>query len=170
VYGYRLLPRDPRRAIVAVVGSVALVTAIVLVADCVIFRQTLPAGYVRLFSGPDLMGRIRLFAAKAMLEEVAFRLVVMGAIVAVGGWLDRDRKGVAAPFIFVIAILVAQAVNLGLQLRPPSNVGEDVYDLLRFYLPGVVWGWLCWRHGFISAFAAHPLTHLVLQPLLQATL
>jgi hypothetical protein len=149
---------------------VALVTVVVLVTDCMIFRQTLPADYVQLFSGPDLMGRIRLFAFKAMLEELAFRLVVMAAIVAVGGRLAHDSKGVAAPSIFVIAILVAQAVNLGLQLRPPTSVGEGAYDLLRFYLPGVVWGWLCWRHGFVSAFIAHPLTHLVLQPLLLAAL
>lgn len=170
MYGYRILPREPGRAIVALVCSVALVTVIVLFTDGIVFRRTLPAGYVQLFSGPDLMGRIRLFALKAMLEEVAFRLVVMSAIVAVGGWLAHDSKGDAAPFIFVIAILAAQAANLGLQLRPPTSVGEGGYDVLRFYLPGVVWGWLCWRHGFISAFVAHPLTHLVLQPLLLVSL
>ncbi len=170
MYGYRILPGEPGCAIVALICSVALVSVIVWTTDCVVFRQTLPVGYVRLFSGPDLIGRIRLFAVKAMLEEVAFRLVVMYAIIAVGGRFAHDSKGDAAPFVFVIAILVAQAVNLGLQLRPPTSVGEGGYDVLRFYLAGVVWGWLCRRHGFISAFVAHPLTHLVLQPLLLVSL
>jgi hypothetical protein len=150
--------------------SIALVVALVLATDCILFRQALPLGYVRLFSGPDLSGRIGLFAVKAMLEEVGFRLIVMSAIVAVGGWFVHDDRGDAAPFVFVLAILAAQALNIGLQLHPPTTVGQGAYDSMRFYLPGVAWGWLCWRHGFISAFIAHPLAHLVLQPLLLATL
>jgi hypothetical protein len=89
-----------------------------------------------------------------MLEEVAFRLVVMSAIVAVGGWLARDSKGDAAPFIFVIAILVAQAVNLGLQFRPPTSVGEGAYDILRFYLPSSGAGY---AGGMVSSRRSSPI-------------
>jgi hypothetical protein len=166
MYGYRILPRRPGRAVFALVGWVALVTVVVLITDGIIFRHTLPVSNAHLFSGPDLIGRVGLFTLKAMLDEVAFRLFVMAAIIAVGGWLVHDGYGEAAPFVFVIAILAAQALNLGLQLPPPPTAREAAYDLLHFYFPGVVWGWLCWRHGFVSAFVGHPLTLLALQPLL----
>jgi hypothetical protein len=33
-----------------------------------------------------------------------------------------------------------------------------------------VWGWLYWRHGFVSALLGHGLCHLLLDPALRAAL
>jgi hypothetical protein len=38
------------------------------------------------------------------------------------------------------------------------------YWLARYVAPGVVWAWLYWRHGFVTAEVASVTCHLFLQP------
>lgn len=39
-----------------------------------------------------------------------------------------------------------------------------VYDLLRYVVPGVLWAWLFWRFGFVTAEVASVGCHIFLQP------
>jgi hypothetical protein len=43
---------------------------------------------------------------------------------------------------------------------------DPVYASLRYLAVGSVWGWLYWRHGWVSALIGHGAAHLVLDPLL----
>ncbi len=67
--------------------------------------------------------------------------------------------------MIVGAILVAQFADIG-----GLVVAWPEYAVPRFWLVGTVWGWLYWRHGFVSALAGHGLCHLLLDPVLRAAL
>jgi hypothetical protein len=62
-------------------------------------------------------------------------------------------------------IILSQLANVF-----PLLLDTPVYSLLRFWLVGSVWGWLYFRHGWLTAAVAHPLTHPVMDPLLRLTL
>lgn len=167
--GLRLRPTNFRAAFLAALACIALVTGYILLLDGVLFRGHLPPAYVSFFGGPDLPLRIVAMAVKAVGEEVAFRLILMTGIVSIGGLIWRkDWK--THPAVFVVAILLVQMADVLPQTPTPATATAFTYDVLRFYLPGLVWGWLYWRHGFLAGLIAHPLTHVVLQPLLLVAL
>jgi hypothetical protein len=49
-------------------------------------------------------------------------------------------------------------------------IAFPAYASLRFLAVGLVWAWTYWRHGWITALAAHGTSHLLLDPLLLAVL
>ena len=162
--GLRFWPKDWRAAVICIAACAVSVAALVVFTDWA-FRPILSPWYVAFFGGPNLPRRIVVYMAAAVGEEVAFRLLLMSALVAVGNLLWR-REGVHKPALFFAAIALAQAANILPKLAEPSSAAEAVYDVLRFYVPGLVWGWLYWRWGFLAAVTAHPACHLILQPAL----
>jgi hypothetical protein len=164
VGGLRFWPKDWRAAVIVTVACMVSVAALVVFTDWA-FRPILSPGYVAVFGGPNLPRRILAYMAGAVGEETVFRLLLMSGLVAVGNLLWRG-DGASRPALFVAAIAIAQAANVLPKLTEPSSPAEVVYDVLRFYVPGLVWGWLYWRHGFLAALTAHPACHLILQPAL----
>jgi hypothetical protein len=63
------------------------------------------------------------------------------------------------------AIILSQFANVWAFV-----VAEPIYGSLRYWLVGCVWGWLYWKHGFVTAAAAHGACHLLLDPALKLTL
>jgi hypothetical protein len=112
-------------------------------------------GYVAFFTSP-LWPRTALMSAKAAIEEVEYRLLLMTVLVFL---FSRRRYGIVA------AIVLAQLVNVW-----PTLLVDPLYGSLRYWLVGCVRGWLYWKHGWLTALAGHSLCHLVLDPLLLATL
>ena len=162
--GLRFWPKDWRAAIVFTAVCTVSVATLVVFTDWA-FRPILSPAYVAFFGGPNLPRRILTYMAGAAGEEAVFRLLLMSGLVAVGNLLLRG-DGAAKPALLVAAITLAQAANILPKLTEPSSAAEVVYDVLRFYVPGLVWGWLYWRHGFLAAMIAHPACHLILQPAL----
>jgi len=162
--GLRLWPKDWRAAVIFTAGCTVSVAALVVLTDWA-FRPILSPGYLDFFGGPDLPRRIGAYMARAVGEEAVFRLLLMSALVAAGN-LFWGRNGASKPALFIAAIALAQAANVLPKLAEPSSAAEVAYDVLRFYVPGLVWGWLYWRHGFLAAVIAHPACHLILQPAL----
>jgi hypothetical protein len=113
--------------------------------------------YVAFYTSP-LMPRLLAICLLAAFEETKFRLVLMTLLIlaAVALW----RKTPPA-WYFVLIIVVAQFANVGgLVLHDP------MYGSLRYLALGSVWGWLYWKHGWLSALTGHSTTHLFLDPLL----
>lgn len=158
------LPGDLRvrphgKALAATPAAIAVAIAIAIMADLA-FRSALLPDYLA-FNRQPLWPRILLSIWWAIEAELIYRLALMTAIVALPGVFGR--KAGAAWMVF--AIVASQLANVGslALLEPP-------YGAIRFWLVGCIWGWLYWRHGFLSALAGHGLSHLLLDPLLLALL
>ena len=152
----RLLPPQPRKALIAVIGCIAVVTSFILVLDGVVFRSSLQLGYVRFFTQP-LFPRMPLLMVLAVTDEMKFRLVLMSVLfVLIAAWRGKVAFGWA-----IAAIVLSQFVN-----SAAAVLDDPLYSILRYWAVGCVWGWLYWRHGWLAAVIGHAATHLVLDPAL----
>ncbi|WP_423141914.1 type II CAAX prenyl endopeptidase Rce1 family protein [Parablastomonas sp. CN1-191] len=156
--GWRLLPCDPRAALAAGALAIAGVTAWVLLVDADLCRDGLP---LLARETAPLWPRTLISCLGAMREEVVYRLALTTVLAALPLLFGRRVPG----WWIVAAILAAQFVNI-----EPIDIAYPVWGTLRFWLVGAVWGWLYWRHGFVTALAAHGVVHIVLDPLLRAAL
>jgi hypothetical protein len=149
----------------AAFASALGVTAFVIISDNFVFRNTLSPSYARFLHQP-LEIRLDFFAVRAYTENIVYRLFAVPLLVLAFGRLWHKQDGSPADGVFWTAILLAQVVNIGwnvLHFGPVSSFGLG-YDSIRYVLPGLVWGYLFWRYGFVTAEIAHILTHLLLQP------
>jgi hypothetical protein len=164
--GLRLTPSDPRAAAKAAGVAVVAVTLGLVACDAA-FRNVLPAWYVAAFANPDVTTQLWGFIPQAAAEELKFRLIGVSAVVVVGRLLFGGR---AVLGVVAVAILASALLNIApgwsMMGAPPAALWYG----LRFLVPQLVWGWLYWRHGFVTALIAHPLCHLALDPLLLALL
>ncbi|MGO4712857.1 CPBP family glutamic-type intramembrane protease [Bradyrhizobium sp. 2TAF24] len=157
-----LMPAAGRRAAAAVaaIAAAAVVAAIAVAADTA-FRSQLAADYVAHYTSA-LMPRMAFMVLTSAYEEVKWRLVLMTLLIAATR-LVLGRRPPDAAFIAVIAFVQFCNVADGLAAAP-------VYAAFRFFLPGCVWGWLYWRHGWVTALAAHAACHLIMDPVLRIVL
>jgi hypothetical protein len=155
--GLRLAPADWKEATLAIGLSIAGVTTLVVLLDCVFFRAHLQPQYVEFFTSP-LKPRVLPTCFLAIVEEIKFRLLVMTGLAAAIAALWRRTP---PAWCFVLIIVSAHFADVGaLVLHDP------VYGSLRYLAVGSVWGWLYWRYGWLSALIGHVATHLLLDPLL----
>jgi hypothetical protein len=67
-------------------------------------------------------------------------------------------------------MIATQTLNIGMNvaaLSPdPLSFATLFYDALRYVAPGVLWAWLYWRFGFLTAEVASVGCHIFLQPAL----
>lgn len=157
--GLRLLPRDQRAAAKASAACVLLACAIAVTADRIALPM-LPASYIEYYASP-LWPRTLVTSLLSMREELLYRLGLQTLLAALP-LLVRRQPG---PAWMIGAIVLAQLANAGhwAFAAPP-------WGLVRFWLVGCIWGWLYWRHGFVSALVAHGISHLLLDPLLLAVI
>jgi hypothetical protein len=157
--------RRPFLTLLAIAAGVALEIVIV---DCVLFRSMLRPDYVALFRNQGLGFRTCFFMLAAYVENIEYRLFLMSALVWVIGSLWRGSDGRPANGAFWTAMTLAQVVNIAVNVVPqaagPITPLVLAYDGLRYLFPGVVWGYLYWRHGFVAAEIASVGTHPFLQP------
>lgn len=142
------MPRDWRKAVEAAVVSIFGVTAFIVAVDLLFGRHEQIA---------PIVPHLRYMIPRAAFEELAYRLVLMTLIVWAGTW----RTGTAPRWYFWGAIILSQFVNVGI-----LEAVDPLYSTFRYWAVGCVWGWLFWRHGWVTALGAHMACHLVLDPLL----
>lgn len=135
--------------------AVLVVCLLVALSDFVM-RDTLPTVYRDRYTSP-LWPRTWLISLTAMREELLYRLGLQSLLVALPLLLGRKT----GPHWMLAAIVLAQLANVGLLalVWPP-------YGLIRFWLVGCIWGWLYWKHGFVSALVGHAIVYFLLNPLL----
>jgi len=140
--------------------------AYVLLLDLVVARPLMLTGALAYVHMP-LPGRLTVFMARAFNESVIYRLFLFGGLIAV---LQSRLSRPLPPMVVLAAALVAQLANIGINLGLGETGAIDpallLYWLLRYVLPGVVWGWLYWRHGFVTTEIASTGVHLFLQPVI----
>jgi hypothetical protein len=154
------------------VGIAAAIAAAVYVAaiDGVIFRAPLPASYVDLFETESLRDRLIYFMLRAFNENVIYRLFVFSTLFYLISRLKGVKGNDLSPALIWCAMVAAQTLNIGMNvaaLSPdPLSLATPFYDALRYVAPGVFWGWLYWRFGFLTAEVASVGCHIFLQPAL----
>jgi hypothetical protein len=153
-------------------GAAAAIAVAIYVAalDGVFFRQTLAPSYVQLFETMSLRDRLLYFMLRAFNENLIYRLFVFSSLYYLISRITNVRAQHVHPALIWGAMVAAQVVNIGINvvaLSPdPLSSGTLLYDLLRYVAPGVMWAWLYWRFGFLTAEVASVGCHLVLQPAL----
>jgi hypothetical protein len=169
--GLRLEGHGTRRPVLVGVAAAIATADYVAAIDGVVFRATLPASYVSFFETTGLRDRLIYFMLRAFNENVIYRLFVFSSIF----YLISRIKGASAnvlppPVLIWCAIGATQMLNIGVNvaaLSPdPISFAALLYDALRYVAPGVLWGWLYWRFGFLTAEVASVGCHIFLQPAL----
>jgi hypothetical protein len=137
--------------------------------DCIVFRAIIPDIYLNLFRSVPLGTGLLSFMMRAWNENIIYRLTMMSALAWVVSflWKNGDRPATGA---FVLASVLAQVINISINVAKPSSPTMLAYDLVRYIVPGVLWGYLYWRLGFTTAEITSVATPPFLQPLLGVAL
>ena len=132
--------------------------------------RLLSASYVHLFTTAGLGPRLLYFMLRAFNENVIYRLFVMSTLVWIIGALWHDAHHRPTNGAFWTGIVLAQLINISINVvatsSGPITAGVLFYDGIRYIVPGVIWGYLYWHHGFVTAEIASVGTHPFLQPAL----
>jgi len=99
-------------------------------------------------------------------EEIVFRWGVMGFF----AWIGLKITGNTTPPVMWIAILLAGLVFGLAHLPGAATLGIQptraliISSLSLNLLAGMVYGWLFWQYGLLSAMICHALYHVILFP------
>lgn len=149
----------------------ALLAAIVVGVFCAlcdwIWRPVLHPSYVDALTGVPLAARVLLFAARALNENIIYRLFLSSLLIWALGRVWKGADGRPAAGAFWTGFILAQGLNIWINSTSlaPLTPAALAHDLLRYVAPGVVWGWLYWRRGFAADEIASTSVHLLFQPL-----
>jgi membrane protease YdiL (CAAX protease family) len=101
--------------------------------------------------------------ANPLLEEIGFRLFLMGGIAWLLSRSTDDRRTV-----FLVALTVSALVFGPLHLlRPPAGLLDATVVVLKAGAAGLLLGWVFWRWGLPYSIACHGATngiHLLVMP------
>lgn len=145
------------------------VAVYVVLIDAWLFRAVMPRSYIEFFHTHDLRQRLIYYMLRAFNENVLYRLFAFSTLGYVLALMSKRRT-----ISFVISMVVAQVVNVGINIVPTASDPVTplflIYYVFRGVVPGVVWAALFWRFGFMAAEIGSVGCHLFLQPMLGALL
>jgi hypothetical protein len=167
-------PRGLTHPVLSPLLLAAAVAVYVAIMDAFIFRAELSPDYVTLIARHGLLDRFGYFMLRAFNESILYRLFLSSVLVWLLGRFWQGENGMPANGAYWLGMTLAQAVNIGINVTFATGFATTpeliAHDILRYVVPGVVWGYLYFRHGFIAHEIAAVGTHLYLQPLLGLTI
>ena len=168
--GLRLEAHGTRWPMLIGLAAAFAVAVYVVVIDGVLFRTMLPVSYVHLFEATGLRDRLVYFMLRAFNENLIYRLFVFSTLVYLTSRVMGANAKDLPPVLIWCAMIATQILNIGMNvtaLSPePVSFATLVYESLRYVMPGVLWAWLYWRFGFLTAEMASVGCHIFLQPAL----
>lgn len=158
--------RTHKRFLWASTLCAAAVAVVCAVSDWA-FRSTLQPSYLWLLHAVPMAERTPIFMLRAVNESIVYRLFLGSLFVWVVGKVWRTKDGRPAAGAYWTGFALAQGLNVWLNVtsRAPLTPPAVLHDALRYFLPGMVWGWLFWRRGFQANEVACAGAHLLFQPL-----
>ncbi|HXV01577.1 MAG TPA: hypothetical protein VG166_13880 [Caulobacteraceae bacterium] len=142
--------------------------------DVAMVRRVGHAGaYAALIQGGPLGPRLIYYSLRAFNENVIYRLFATTLLAWAFARLAGHRRDPAPAAAIVAAVVIAQLVNILGNVTfggGPVTAFSVAYDSLRYIAPGIVWGLLYWRFGFVTTEIACTSVHLFFQPLASAGL
>lgn len=150
------------------------VAVYVTLIDVWVFRSILMSGYLNFIPESGLVDRLSYFMLRAFNESILYRLFLSSILVWALGQLWRGDDGLPANRAYWVGIVIAQAVNIAINVTFLNGFSTTpaflLHDALRYVTPGVLWGYLYFRHGFTTHEIAAVGTHIFLQPMLSVVL
>jgi hypothetical protein len=163
--GLRILPHGGAHPLGVAFGAGLLFGVYMALADALLFRSVIPASQAAMVSGLSVLERIAYLAPLAVMDELAFRLIVMSALV----WILTVMAGPRAWCFWVAILCTALVVYPALHQAYLSTLVPTPLTVAREIMlhggAGILWGFLYWYHGLVSAIAGHIGAHISLQPL-----
>lgn len=142
-----------------------IATLYVLLIDGLLLHPLMSPAVRSLLQIP-LLPRMAMTMARAFNENVLYRLFLFGGAMAV--WRGVRRGHPASVKDVLVLAALAQVVNIYLNValfdHDPITAATLAYWAVRYIVPGVAWGWLYWRDGFVTAEVASVGVHVFLQP------
>jgi hypothetical protein len=165
--GLGIEPRGPMKYPILTPVMIAAATAVYCAICDASMRSELSPRFLDVTLGIPVGWRIILFAARAINENIIYRLFLGTALIWALGLVWRDDRGRPAAGAYFIGFTVAQVVNIWINVtaHAPLTPSHLLHDGLRYVVPGLVWSWLYWKHGFQSNEIACTTVHLFLQPI-----
>jgi len=168
--GMRLEGHGARRPALIGVAAAIGVAVYTVALDGVLFRATLPDSYVHLFETLGLRDRLTYFMLRAFNENLIYRLFVFSTLFYLISIVTGVSANDVSPVLIWCAMIATQVLNIGMNVvavsPDPVSLATLFYDALRYVAPGVLWAWLYWRFGFLTAEVASVGCHVFLQPAL----
>jgi hypothetical protein len=146
---------------------VSLAAAAICAGADLLFKPVLNPQYLASFKATSLIDRLIIQSMRAVFEGLVYRLFLGSVLVWLIGRVWKGADGRIAPGAYWAGFALAQMANIALNMAGfmPLNALTLGYYAVRFLLPGVVWGRLYQKHGFITNEMAVFSVHLFFQPL-----
>ena len=167
--GFALLPRSGWRSLELAAGLGLAFGAFMAVADHFVFAGDIPAVQRVMLDQNPLAGRLLFFVRGALLDELEYRLIALTAIAwGLARLAKRRVPGTSWAAILLTALVVYPLGNWSYFRDLDPTAMTLLREVALHGGAGVLWGWLYWRHGWLSGLTGHVAAHLSLQPLLGA--
>ncbi len=167
--GFALLPRNGWRSLALAAGLGLAFGAYMAVADLTVFSGTIPPVQRAMLAPNSLAERLLFFTRGALLDELEYRLIALTAIAwGLARLAKRSVRAATWAAILLTALIVYPLGNWAYFRGLDPTAMTVLREVALHGGAGVLWGWLYWRHGWVSALTGHVAAHLSLQPLLGA--
>jgi hypothetical protein len=155
--------------------AVAMILSIGVATFCAatdfLFRPILNHSYIEMSTTTPIGGRQIMYSMRVIYESLTYRLFLGSAFVWIIGLVWRSRNGQIAEGAYVLGFTIAQLLNMtSMASFMPMNGLTLTYYAFRFLAPGVAWGLIFRRYGFLTNELSVGAVHFFLQPMLTGIL
>jgi hypothetical protein len=167
--GFGLLPRHGWRSLTLAAGLGLAFGAYMALADHTVFAGAVPEVQRLTLAHNPLPERLLFFTRGALLDELDYRLVALTAIAWGLASLARGTGSKLHWAAIALTALIVYPLGNWNYFRALDPLAMTILREVALHgAAGVLWGWLYWRHGWLSGLTGHVCAHLALQPLLGA--
>lgn len=140
-----------------------------VLADSVLFASVIPPSQGVLFVQTPLALRLPIVVGLVLYDELVLRLIGLPMLAVALSRVVGLRSSIAWWSAIVLTAgvlwpLITQRYFAGFEWSMLAALRE----LSLHVAAGALWGWLCWRHGWIAGLAGHLSAYGALLPLLSA--
>jgi len=133
-----------------------------------LFRPRIPRHSVLLGEQIRLgMGLLARVLQGGITEEVQFRWGLMSLVAAITLFVFPADSAGPVPLAIVMSALLFALFHLagGRQIGLANNPMETALIIVDNTWGGIIFGWLFWQHGLVTAMIAHATMHIVWFPI-----
>jgi len=137
-----------------------------------LFKPILNRDYIEMSTSSPIGPRQILYSMRAIYESLVYRLFLGSIFAWLIGSVWRKRSGGIAEGAYVAGFTLAQLVNMGASMTSymPLNALTLAYYALRYFAPGVIWGLIYRRYGFLTNELSVGGVHFFFQPMVNIVL
>jgi hypothetical protein len=150
--------RHSGRSLALAIGAGLAFGLWMVAADRWVFAAIVPSSQQALFTGPEYVT----IAWLVLRDEVLLRGLVLPLLL----WAGLSRHHLGPPVAILLTALVAwPLLNFGYAGSLTWSALVLSRELTLHVAAGCLWGWLCWRHGWLAGLTGHIAAYGALLPL-----